>query len=207
MSEQSGLHKVVRRRQVVEFKDRKFELAALTLRDLNEVRQQALDAYRREYVRGYEVAYETAAEEDRKQHLDAARSRAAQMTVEELPDKMIRLPKRAKDGKVVLDDGGNPVIEQRLAEYGFWWGSETIEGKIFSTWLSMRACEGQEGMTLGEVDILFTQDLENYLDEAADAVVELSNSTQAPDPNRESRRAEVREARRRKREERRRRGK
>lgn len=206
MSEQQGLEKIVRRRQVFTVGGRRFELAALTVRDYVEARQQALDAYRREQAHAWEVASEILSDEDRRACIVDAVKWAANIAVDQLPEKTVKIPKRGPDGQPVMGEDGEAILDERAVEYGIWWASETIEGKVFCTWLSMRACQGQEDMTLDDVAVLFTDSLEE-LAQAADTVVDLSTPTQVPDPNRESRRATVVEARRRKREERRRRGK
>lgn len=198
MSEQSGMDRIARRRQVVPVNGRKIELAALTIGDYVEVRRQALDSYRREQVHAWEVAAEVLSDEDRRRCLTEAVAKAAAITVEMLPPKTMEISKRAKDGSVEMDDG-QPVLQEQQVEYGIWWSSETIEGRLFCAWLSMRACKGQEHLTLDDVDVIFTSSMDD-LSDVANAIGELSTPSSVP--NLEGRRVEVEDARRRKRLER-----
>lgn len=202
---QDGMGRIARRRQTMQVDGRTIELSALTIGDFVEARQQALDAYRREHVRAWSVAAESLPDADRSRLLTDAVAKAAELTIDDLPNKKVQVPRRSRDGQVEQDQDGNPVLDTHTVDYGLWWASETIEGRLFCVWLSMRACPQQADISRDEVDVIFTE-LAEELAEAADTVVQLSQPQQTAEqhPKAESRQ-QTAQARRQKREARRRR--
>ena len=189
------LHSVVRQRQVVEVRGRKIELAALTLRDYVEVRNQALSDFKRQLIRTWTENIDLLPAELRQKAITAAFEKAGTMTHEDMPAKQLQVPVRDASGKLQRLNG-KLVSQLRAVDYAMWWISETLEGKLFCAWLSMRACEGQEKITLDEASAIFTEATQE-LDEAANVVSNLS-APRVPVPNQDSRPADRTGARRQK---------
>lgn len=150
------------------------ELYALSLSDYVAAREESLRRYRRERLEAWTQNYDLldALGEDEKQKLlRDAFDRAERLTLVDLPKMSMRLPMRQKNGMVQRDKAGNIVTQVQKVEYAAWWMSETVEGRLFMTWLSMK--HGDSSMTLEDAEQIYT-DAMHELETVADMVGDIS---------------------------------
>ena len=175
------------------------EIRALGLRDYIQAREEALAQYKRERLKTYTANADLLDAKDRKQLLSDAFERVEILTLEDLPNKKMKMPVRSKSGKIKRDADGEIETKIQAVEYTAWWMSDTPEGRLFMTWLSIH--KSDETFTLADADEIF-QNAQEELENIADDVGELSgpqlgNSPSSPeDPATEKREARRRRRRR-----------
>lgn len=165
----------VRRRKLYPLPNgEKVEIQSLGLSDYVAAREEALAQYKRQriatWTRNLDLM-QAMDPEQRQQLLTAAFERAEEITVENLPEKKMRLPVRAPGGKFRRDKAGQIVTAIQRVEFTAWWMSETPEGRLFMTWLSIK--RSKPDFTLEDADEIFREHLEE-LEQIADQVGEIS---------------------------------
>jgi len=152
----------------------KITLHGLGLQDYVAAREECLRQYRRSQISTWTSNVDLLGElsdQDRQALLRDAIERASAVTLEDLPKKIIDLPVM-KNGQPVRDKTtGRITTQRREVEYTAWWMSETPEGRLFMTWLSMR--RGDPELKLEDAEQLFN-DAMNELETVADQVGEIS---------------------------------
>lgn len=155
-------------------------LCSLVLGDFASACEQALQEYRRDKIKAWTANADLMPESERTRWIREAFEKAEKITVEDLPKKAIEVADLDKDGNFQHDEDGEIKTKMKKGHhYVEWWMSQTVSGKLYSVWLSMRRAPGQEKVTLEEADELFTAGLEsgaNALEEAAQLVGDLSRS-------------------------------
>lgn len=160
-----GIGSVVGRERIFELSDgRKLVLSQVTLKDFSAAQEESLRSYRRAHVRAASDIADLAGDRNL---VETAISQALEFTHERLPKKAIKMRRIVK---------GRKVVETVQADYAVWWMSETADGQLFMVWRSLRKAAGQEGITIDEVDAMFTDRLQK-LAEAASEVAEISDPT------------------------------
>jgi hypothetical protein len=148
-------------------------LCALGLRDWVAAQDKALADYKRRQIKTWTENADLLPEENRTELIHSAFERAEKLTAESLPEKQVKDP----DGKI------------ESVDYSSWWMADTIDGKIFAIWLSMRKSPGQETLLLNDIDAMFSTEMIE-LHKVANIVGELSipklGNSEAP-PKREGR--------------------
>jgi hypothetical protein len=147
------------------------EIRALGLRDYIQAREECLAQYKRERLKTYTANVDLLDPEDRKRLLGEAFERVELITLEDLPARKMALPTRSKAGKIRRDADGEMVTKITAVEYTAWWMSETPEGRLFMTWLSIH--KSDPDFTLEDADEIF-RDAQEELEKIADDVGDLS---------------------------------
>jgi len=190
----------VRRRTVHKLPGgRTVEICALGLGDFIAARERALQQYKRTKIETWTANADLLPDDQRTQWIREAFERAEALTVDDLPRRKMKLPARRADGAIIRDGRGEPVLRDAEVEYAAWWMSETAEGRLFMTYLSIR--RGDPSFTLDAADELFINAMDE-LETTANLVGELStpslgNSSAPAEPSRTpgQRRAERRRRR------------
>lgn len=156
-----GLSTVARRTTTREINGKAIELSQLTLKDLVSVREKACDEYKRSVIRTYTENRDLLGDIDLRSKI----AEVAAITPDDLPKKKAWVVRTNEDGEVVrsdLDrhfhepsgawiDRGDPLLMEKPVPYEAWWASQTGLGRLYSVWLAMRHCPGQEHWTLDDV--------------------------------------------------------
>ena len=148
-----------------------YQITPLTIRDFGQVEIQALLEFRKQQYQTDRAFAEMHDGEERTALLDAARQKFAATTEKDLPRKFV----------TVLVKGEKREVP---ADYPMWWMSETVEGRIYAIWLSLRKVHKE--MTIDQCDKIFTDSIakgdESLLEEFADALGEVSMPSINPSP-------------------------
>jgi hypothetical protein len=155
------------------FAGKTIELMQLGLRDISQTQEECTEDYKRAYLQTYTRNADLMPAELQGSLIRDAFAAAAEMHYEGLPRKRIELPK-VENGKIVTGPDGKMVTEIMLAEYGMWWSGSTVKGMLYTTWLSMRKCQSQAGITLDDTDMLFMDAMDD-LREAVEKLGRLAN--------------------------------
>lgn len=159
-----GLSAATTRRRSIDLPDgRSIELAALSLRCIAQLEEQALADYKRQYLQTFVANADLMSDESRESMIREAFGKAAEFTTETLPQKTVEVE--------VKNAAGETVRQKQRIPYGFWWGSNTVAGMLHSVWLSMRRV--QPGLTLDQANEQLSPD-EAALSELSDVVGELT---------------------------------
>lgn len=148
------------------------EIRALGLNDYVQARGEALKRYKRQRIETYTENVDLLPEDQRAGFIREAFERAEQFGQEELPSKEMTLPIRLPTGKFRRDKRGGLVTKKQTVDYTAWWMSETPEGRLFMTWLSIRRSDPT--FTLEDADDIFREHMEE-LEMIADEVGEISS--------------------------------
>lgn len=153
------------------------EIHGLGLTDYVQAREQALKEFKRLRIETYTSnidLLDLMDAEERKGMIRDAFERAELLTYDNLPAKEMLLPLRYRDGKFRRDKKtGELLTKTQRVEYTAWWMSETPEGRLFMTWLSIR--RGDPDFTLADADEIFREHMEE-LESIADEVGEISQA-------------------------------
>lgn len=165
----------VRRRRVYPLPNgEKVEIRSLGLNDYVMAREEALAGFKRQriatWTKNLDLMQNVPAEQ-RHQLVQSAFERAEEITIEDLPQKQMHLPVRGKGGKFQRDGEGKLLTKVQTVEYAAWWMSETPEGRLFMTWLSIR--RSKPDFTLEDADEIFREHMDE-LEAIADEVGEIS---------------------------------
>lgn len=166
------------------------ELEALTLGDIAQVRRECLQQYREQKVEFWARNAERVIKVLGQQYVEAQLLKIEEIGLDDLPQKSTEVPQLDKEGKPQIDqETGLIALKQIRTEYPIWWISETVEGRLYAMWLSMRRCPGQENVTLDDCSRLMTSDLigKGDLEEVAQKIGELTTpKMELPGKNLES---------------------
>ncbi len=156
-------------------------LSAMGLRDWAEAQQQALQQYKRQQIKTWTQNADLMPEGKRDDWIRDAFQRAESIGPEDLPPKTMEIPvpDPSHPTELLKVDGVVQTVKQDVM-FTLWWLSETGEGKLYATYLSMRV--RQPGITLEEVDQLFIE-AQSELDEVANTVGDLSRQRLGNEPN------------------------
>ena len=149
-------------------------ISPLTLKDWGQIERECLETYRREYIQTYAKNLDLFPEAQRQPLLREALETAAKFGLGDLPKKETQVPVM-KGGKMVFSEDGSPAMRSQLLPYYGWWCSESMEGKLFTTWLSVK--KNHPDMALENWDTLISQAIEadsEKLDEVATLVDRVS---------------------------------
>lgn len=161
----------------------KIAVASLGLGDLASAQEQALQEYRRDQIKAWTENADLMPNESRAQWIREAFDRAAAITLNDLPKMDVEVAKLDEQGKIVVGEDGK-VVKNVLREQDYvdWWASQSMSGRLFVVWLSIKRVNGQEHITLEEADRLFMSSRmkgkidESALDDAAQLVGDLTQS-------------------------------
>lgn len=153
---------------------KRIELGRLGLQDFVQCKEQALHEYKRELIKTWTLNADLLPEEMRDSAIKEAFQRAQEIHSRDLPKMTAQMPV-VENGRFKRDEDGQVVTTEAEIPYEGWWTSQTPEGMLYATWLSMRRCEGQRQVTLDDADEIF-RDAQEDLQEAAGVVGELSDS-------------------------------
>jgi hypothetical protein len=155
---------------------RRVEIQSLGLSDYVQAREEALGQYKRARLQTWTKNIDLLGnlpESERRQLLQEAFERAENLAVEDLPEKTMRLPTRNAQGKFVRDQHGELLLQKQAVEYTAWWMSETPEGRLYMTWLSIHRADPT--FTMDDADAVF-RDHVDQLEKIADEVGEISGA-------------------------------
>ena len=157
----------------ITIKGRAFALGKLTYKDFASLAEQACATYKRNVFKTWSDNAEFVPADIKPKMMTELFARMEQITPDNLPRKEAWQAMRDKKGELVLHSGerflheptgewvndGDPLPEFKKTDYATWWGS-TYEGMLFTAWLSIRKCTGQEAITLDELKELIDEDLQ-----------------------------------------------
>lgn len=150
------------------------EIHALGLSDYVAARDRALQQFKRAKIQTWTENVDLLPAAQRETWIREAFERAEALTGDDLPMKRMQMPVRRNDGRIVKDGNGEPVLREREVEYAAWWMSETAEGRLYMTWLSIK--RGNPAFTLDDADRLFIDAMDD-LETAANLVGDISSPT------------------------------
>lgn len=153
---------------------RTIEIHALGLADYVAARDRALQQFKRQKIQTWTENVDLLPADQRERWIREAFERAEALTIDDLPPRRMKMPIRRSDGKIVKDANGEPVLRETEVEYAAWWMSETADGRLYMTWLSIR--RGDPSFTLDDADGLFI-DAMDELETAANLVGDISTPT------------------------------
>lgn len=150
-----------------------FQMGVIDLKDLGQLERQALQSFRREYIKTYRDNVELLPEESRDQAVAEAFERAAMLDVESLPMRQSESQVYDSDGNPKKDRKGRLITRLQKVPYAAWWIGSTFDGMLHMVWLSMK--KEKPDMTLDDAAKLITSDGgESRLAELAATVDEIS---------------------------------
>lgn len=154
---------------------RTIEIHALGLADYVAARDRALQQFKRAKIETWTGNADLLPADQRERWIRDAFERAEALTIDDLPVKRMQMPLRRSDGRIIKDaKTGEPILREKEVEYAAWWMSETADGRLFMTWLSIR--RGDPSFTLDDADRLFV-DAMDELETAANLVGDVSTPT------------------------------
>ena len=151
---------------------RRIEINSLTVGDFINAKEESFRQFKREFIRTYTENADLMPEDVRKQEIQEAFRKASLLTAHDLPQQTMSFPVQNGDG-YKRDEEGNLVTQSVRVDYPNWWMSETLEGKMFMAWLSMRKSPSQRDISLDDVYEMFSPALSD-LEEVANTAGELS---------------------------------
>lgn len=175
----------VRRRKLYPLPNgEKVEIQSLGLSDYVAAREEALAQYKRNRIKTWTANVDLLPKADRQAAMTAAFQRAEETTIEDLPEKEMELPVRGKGGGFVRDRDGEMLTKKSRVEYTAWWMSDTPEGRLFMTWLSIK--RSKPDFTIEDADEIFREHM-GELESIADEVGEISGPQlgNSPEPGAE----------------------
>ena len=179
------------------------EIKSLGLTDYVQAREEALAQWKRERIKTWTANADLMPDDDRPGMLRDAFERAELLTIEDLPAKRMKMPVRNKDtGKLKRDKRGEAIIQIQRVEYSAWWMSETPEGRLCMTWLSIRRSDPD--FTIEDADEIF-KEAQDELERIADDIGEISGGDLGNSPKPPETEPEATETKRQRRKRRRRR--
>lgn len=144
---------------------REILVGSMEYRNLVSIRERCLADYRREQIKAWTENADLIPEDKRDDWIRDAFKRASEITVGDLPEQSVKIPR-------------NGELVSRKVAYDVWWASEDPRGILYSIWLAAKNVEGQEDITLQEIEDEFTGEdgqLETArLDEAGNLVGQVS---------------------------------
>ena len=179
---------VVRRRKLYKLPNgEQVEIRSLGLNDYVMAREESLAQHKRQRLATWTKNADLLTDvspADRTAMLRDAFERAELLSIEDLPDKQMKLPVRLKNGRFARDAAGELITKLQDVEYTAWWMAETPEGQLFMTWLSIRRSKPE--FTIEDADDIFRDHLQE-LERIADEVGEISgpNLGNSPEPGAE----------------------
>lgn len=172
MALDTGLKSVTQGRQTFELPGgRKVLLSPLVLRDVSTVEQECLRRWKKIYMQSVTESLEFLPESMRDKKLADCWDKMLGMTNADLPKQKAKVFVPLPNGKFKRDAAGALVQEEQLLPYEQWWVVATNEGRLFSTWLSIR--KEQPDITLEFLEQIMVGKEED-LAELADMVGELT---------------------------------
>lgn len=152
----------------------RIEIHALGLSDYVAARDRALQQFKRAKIQTWTENADLLPPDQRQTWIRDAFERAEALTIDDLPARTMKLPVRNSAGKIVKDKNGDPLLRETEVEYTVWWMSETADGRLYMTWLSIR--RGDPSFTLDQADALFIDAMDS-LETAAELVGDVSAPT------------------------------
>lgn len=157
---------------------RTIHLQSLTIGDIASIRKEALRRFQRsqlEYARDNEDILG-------KQKANEIRDSVSVLSFDGMPERAIQIAERDDEGNVIRDESGSIATRRIKTEYSNWWMSSTMEGMIYSVWLSMRHCPGQESISESDVSEILSAELSGSgeLERVANAVGDLTENKVVP---------------------------
>jgi hypothetical protein len=155
-------------------------ISSLGLNDFASAREQALKEYKREKITTWTENEDLIPADKRDAWIREAFDRAELLTYTDLPQKVMQIPDYIAPGKPRMKDG-KVVLKDTKVEYAMWWMSETPNGRVYMTWLSMKKSPDQQHMSFDDADKLFIEAMDD-LEEVAQAIGDISNPRLAKNP-------------------------
>ena len=152
---------------------RTITLSTLGYRDYASARDECVREFKRNFIETWLLNLDLLPDEDQQAHRDQAFHEASKISYADLPKKTMGFPQR-RNGKVVTNGDGNPIMDEKEVEYSIWWMSETPHGQLFMIWQSMRYDPAQADVTIDDAEAIFDDRLE--LEAAAQLAGEVSES-------------------------------
>jgi hypothetical protein len=177
MSETKNLRAVTQRSRVFELADgTTLELRPLTMRDFGTLEEEAVQAAKSDLIATWARNLEHLPEAMRDAKLLEAFERAEKINAEGMPDREIDVPLRDPATRKVLrdKDTGKALSTKKQIPYAQYWMANTIKGRLTAVWLSARRAD--PNVTQDQLSEIFQRLGEESLDEAADAVGDLTQS-------------------------------
>ena len=153
---------------------RTIEIHALGLGDFVAARDRALQQFKRQKIQTWTENVDLLPVDKKERWIREAFERAEALSFDDLPQKRMKIPVRRSDGKIVKDKNGDPLLRETEVEYTAWWMAETVDGRLYMTWLSIH--RGDPAFTLDDADALFI-DAMDELETTANLVGDISSPT------------------------------
>ena len=176
---------------LLEVGDHSLIMSPLGLMDLDLAEEAALKQWKKRKIQTYTDNAEQLKKVMSNEEILEKIDRVSDMTADDLPKKPMIIPDYGENGKInMVDDGTGrkvPGTRQIMIDYPGWWLSETIAGKVFGIWLSLKTKNPQ--ITLETCDDMFKSEIEEsgYKDDLlelyANKVGEISAPTVGQEKN------------------------
>ena len=170
----SDLARAVGAGSSIEIDGKTYILSPLTLKDWGQIDRECLETYRKNYIKTYKDNLSEIPVELQTTLIRETIEKAARMTTADLPKQNVNVPV-FKSGRLVVDDAGQPTFKTLLLPYATWWASETFEGKLYTSWLSVK--KQHKEVSIDQWDELMMKAVESdssKIDEAAELVSRMS---------------------------------
>ena len=154
-------------------------LTSLRVQDWVSIEKEALRLFKEEFIKtSTDNLHLLKVSSERQEELGLkAIAEARQIQAEDLPSRRTRVQAYKSNGKgkrvPVFDDNNRPVLREVEVDYATHWLSDTAEGKLFATWLSITQVKGQENMTMEDAGVLLLDEIDK--EEVAQLIGEISN--------------------------------
>lgn len=168
MSDESGMdiasHKMTAYViQKGKFAGQTLELWQQDFGDYGTMCREALEYWKTGYIRTYAENAKVLPESQQMPIIREAFDKAAEMTYDQLPPKVVKIPVPDGKGGFVKDARGEAVARTESVDYVRWWMATTPEGQAQFILLSMRKSPAQSGISLNVVNLMFRESLEDML--------------------------------------------
>jgi len=168
MSDESGMdiasHKMTAYTiQKGKFAGQTLELWQQDFGDYGTMCREALEYWKTGYIRTYAENAKYLPDDKYMEIIRESFDKAAEMTYDQLPEKVVKIPVPDGKGGFVKDVNGGPVTKTQRVDYVRWWMATTPEGQAQFILLSMRKSPAQGSISLDTVNLMFRESMEDML--------------------------------------------
>jgi hypothetical protein len=131
--------------------------------DFGSMCREALEYWKSGYIRTYAENAKFMPENQQLAIVREAFDKAAEMTYDQLPSKVVKIPVPDGNGGFLKDARGEAVARTESVDYVRWWMATTPEGQAQFILLSMRKSPAQSSISLDTVNLMFRESMEDML--------------------------------------------
>lgn len=131
--------------------------------DFGSMCREALEYWKSGYIRTYAENAKVLREDQQMPIIREAFDKAAEMTYDQLPSKVVKIPVPDGKGGFIKDARGEAITRTESVDYVHWWMATTPEGQAQFILLSMRKSPAQGSISLDVVNLMFCESQEDML--------------------------------------------